>query len=155
VTRFVFAVTAALAVAPAFAYAQTAPAPVNGTFVFEQKLMFRDGANAMQEQKGEAHLTLEQKGDSVIGTWQVHVLDNSRTIPPMLLRGTVTDGTVRLRAPSKQAQLQGPDGDTTIETYQEFVLTIRGDEISGAIHTYSTNENIEIPPRDITGKRKA
>jgi hypothetical protein len=154
VTRLVFAVVAALAAAPAIAHAQAA-APVGGTFVFEQKLMFRDGPNAMQEQKAEAHLTLEQKGDSVIGTWQVHVADQSRTIKPTELRGTVKDGTVRLRSPNLTAHIQGPDGEVTIETYQEYVLTIRGDEISGAIHTYSTNANVEIPAREITGKRKA
>ena len=153
-TRFVFAAAAALAVAPGIVQAQTA-APVNGTFVFEQKLMFRDGANAMQEQKGEAHLTIEQKGDSVIGTWQVYVADASRTLTPMELRGTVSNGTIRLRTPNRQAHLQGPNGDVTIETYQEYVLTIRGDEISGAIHTYSTDSSVEIPARDITGKRKA
>ena len=153
-TRFVFAVAAALAAAPAAALAQTA-APVQGTFVFEQSLMFRDGPNPMQPQKGEAHLTLEQQGDSVIGSWQVFVLDNSRTMKPMELRGTVKDGTIRLRTAPRQAHLQGPNGETTIETYQEYVLTIRGDEIVGAIHTYSTDANVEIPVRDITGKRKA
>ena len=153
-TRFVIAAVAALAVAPATALAQTA-APVRGTFVFEQSLMFRDGANAMQPQKAEAHLTLEQKGDSVIGTWQVVVVDNSRTIKPMELRGTVKDGTIKLRTEPREARLQGPNGETTIETYQEYVLTIRGDEIVGTIHTYSTDANVEIPSRDITGKRKA
>ena len=153
-TRFVFAVAAALAAAPTVVHAQAA-APVSGTFVFEQKLMFRDGPNAMQEQKGEAYLTIEQKGDSVIGTWQVYVADQSRTIKPTELRGTVTNGTIRLRTPNLPAHMQGPDGDVTIETYQEYVLTIRGDEISGAIHTYSTNSSVEIPARDIIGKRKA
>jgi hypothetical protein len=140
-------------VTPAVAQAQTAT-PLAGTFVFEQRLMFRDGVNAMQEQKGEAHLTLEQKGDSVLGTWQVYVADASRTIAPTLLRGTITNGTIRLRTPTLPAHMQGPDGDVALETYQEYVLTIRGDEITGAIHTYSTNANVEIPARAISGKRK-
>lgn len=151
--KLIIAVAAMLAVVPAAARAQTAAASAAGTFVFEQTLRFRDASGGMEERKGEAHLKLELKGDSVIGQWQLIV--DGRDIKPIQLHGTLSGGTIRLISGPQQARLQGDGGERTIQTYQEYLLTVSGDEIAGSIHTHSEDGSVQIPTREIKGKKVA
>jgi hypothetical protein len=93
---------------------------------------------------------LEQKGDSVFGTWQ---LREPREAPPQQLRGKIDGKSIRLWAPA-EAKLRGPDGERAVSMNEEYVLTIEGETVKGTI-TVHPPEGIEIngSPRTFSGKR--
>ncbi len=146
---FLFAT--AFVVAAQSVYAQTPG--VAGTYAVEYsvRMMTNDREPAPTETVAKVKLVLEQKGDSVFGTWQMTA---PRESPAQQLRGKVEGKNVRLWG-TVSGHMRGPDGsERTVSMTQEYVMTIEGDVLKGSI-TVHPEEGIEIhaDPRPFTGKR--
>jgi hypothetical protein len=145
--RALFQATVALAVASGV----QAQAGVAGTYAVEYPVrMMVNGEPAPSEVTAKAKLVLEQKGDSVFGTWQ---LTAPRQAPPQTLRGTIDGKNIRLWG-TGHAKMRGPDGEQSLSMNEEYVFTIDGDAVKGSI-TVHPPEGIQIQgaPRTFTGKR--
>ena len=145
--KALFLAAAALAVASGV----QAQAGVAGTYAVEYpvRMMVNDQPSP-SEVTAKVKLVLEQKGDSVFGTWQ---LTEPRQAPPQALRGTIDGKSVRLWG-TGQAKMRGPDGEQSLSMSEEYLLTIEGDAVKGSI-TVHPPEGIQIQgaPRTFTGKR--
>jgi hypothetical protein len=128
-----------------------AQSAVAGTYAIEYPVrMMLNGEPAPNEVTARVKLVLEQKGDSVFGTWQ---LNEPRQGPTQQLRGTLDGKSVRLWTTS-EAKLRGPDGERSVSMNEEYVITIEGDIVKGSI-TVHPPEGVEIrgPARTFSGKR--
>jgi hypothetical protein len=96
-------------------------------------------------------LVLEQKGDSVFGTWQMTA---PRESPVQQLRGKMEGKTARLFG-LVTGKMRGPDGsDRELSMTQEFEVTVDGDVIKGTMKIHpSEGVEIQAPARPFTGKR--
>ncbi len=121
---------------------------VDGTYVFPQKIMLSPEGPS---QDAEAKLVVTVKGDSVFATW--HVAIPGRETRPTALRGTLKGNTMTLISGMEHAMLRGGDGERTIDVHHEYVLTVNGDVISGELSPISSDTNVEMPSRSLTGKR--
>ncbi len=121
---------------------------VEGTYLFPQKIMLSpDGP----PQEAEAKLVVTVMGDSVHATWRVAI--PGRDTKPKTLRGTLKGNTMTLFSGTEQARLQGDGGERTIDVHHEYVLTVNGDVISGELSPISSDSNVQMPSRTLTGKR--
>jgi hypothetical protein len=144
-----------LIAAALFAAAQplTAQAPIAGTYAVEYPVrMMVNGEPSPSETIAKVRLVLEQKGDSVFGTWQM--VDGARQIPAQKLAGTTRDGTVRLFGTS-EARMRSSEGEQVTTMTMEYVVTVDADTITGAIHVHPP-EGITVSgePRKFSGKRE-
>jgi hypothetical protein len=144
-----------LIAAALFAAAQplAAQAPIAGTYAVEYPVrMMVNGEPSPNETMAKVKLVLEQKGDSVFGTWQM--VDGTRAIPAQKLAGTAKDGTARLYGTS-EARMRNPDGEQVMTMTMEYVMTVDAETISGAIHVHPP-EGITVSgePRRFSGKRE-
>src|SRR5687768_1147964 len=122
-----FVVAAAAAVCVLSASAGSAQS-IAGTYDVEYPVRMMVNDNPSQaESLAKVKLVLEQKGDSVVGRWQ---MVSPRETPPEELRGTVVGNRVRLFG-SAQAKLRGNGEEKTFSMTQELVFTVEGDEIKG------------------------
>jgi hypothetical protein len=137
---------ALVALTSAGASAQT----VEGTYVFPQKIMTSPDGPQIDT---EAKLSVTIKGDSAFATWQMTV--PGRESKPSELKGTIKGNTITLISGVTQATLRGGSDERTIDVYQEYVLTVTGDTIGGSIINHSSDSNVELPAREISGKRAA
>jgi hypothetical protein len=132
---------------------QAQAANIAGTYVvdFDSRVQMT-AAGAEVTGRGKARMTLELRGDSVFGTWQV--LDAPDARPPRALRGALQDGKVKLSAEPTEAVLNvnGEEQRRTIR--QNFIATITGDEIRGTIESDSPMPGMSGITRKFEGKRE-
>src|SRR5688572_105706 len=66
---------------------------INGTWFTEFERQIRnEGGNVSTGEKTKAKITLEQKGDSLFGTWEIVPAAGQPTPPARPLRGALKDG---------------------------------------------------------------
>ena len=125
---------------------------VAGTYAIEYPVRMMVNDQPQQtETIAKVKLVLEQKGDSVVGRWQ---LVSPREVPAEELRGTVSGNRLRLFGKSN-AKMRGMNGEEQALTMtQEYVITIDGEALEGTIQVHPP-EGISIsgPTRQFTGKR--
>ena len=124
---------------------------VTGAYAVEYPVRMMMGDQpSPTEVTAKVKLVLEQKGDSVFGTWQ---LVEPQQAPVQQLRGKLDGKNVRLWG-TNEAKLRGPDGERSLSMSEEYVFTIEGDAVKGSI-TVHPPEGIQIngPARSFTGKR--
>jgi hypothetical protein len=151
------AVTAAAALAT---LAVTEPAAaqqdggVAGTWRIEVERMVRNSNG--QESTGEkviVHLTMEARGDSVFGTWQVVEPAMDPMPRARQLKGTFADGVLTLVGEVSEARIMGPDGETRLPMRTTYSLKLDGDTLAGTQQSAAMDGSRTMPARPITAKR--
>lgn len=127
----------ALAMTPAAALAQGSAA---GAWVAEypRRIENVNGEERVTE-VGRARLTLELRGDSVIGVWQSIAGPNEPTLPTRRLRGVTDQGKLRLVSDPFEATQRTMDGDATVRLTNSFELALEGDTLKGTMQTRSAD----------------
>ena len=106
---------------------------VSGRWVFEfNRRVSNMNGEITESDPAKVRLTLEQRGDTVTGTWQ----QVSPTEDPMpkarALHGVVANGRVRLvTEPGEGRVLDMGNGERKISVVTTLEFTLNGDEISG------------------------
>ena len=104
--------------------------------------------------KTKARLVLEQKGDSVTGTWEL--LDaaaspGGRAATPRQLRGTISGNKVSLSTQVEaRRNINGEESVQTLTLVYDF--TVDGDKLQGT--TTAKGSNMEMPTRPFTARRE-
>lgn len=117
---------------------------------FPMRVRMENGEPSQAEQQGIALLELEQKGDSVFGTWTVQ--NTPAQVPPRQLRGTFVAGKLVF-----QAQVEGRvnmNGDErTVKMITTYEATLKGDALDGTMSSKSEDGSIESSPMPWSAKK--
>jgi len=103
---------------------------------------------------GRARMTLELRGDSVFGTWEV--LDpappaGAATRP---LKGTIANGVLKLETEVAERRIMMNETEQRIKMVTRYELTIQGDSISGTVRQVALGGEIEPPSRPFKAVRE-
>jgi hypothetical protein len=143
--RITFALVALLTASPLAAQG------INGTWIteFERTVRNENGVVSAGD-KARAKMTLQQKGDSVTGTWEI-VSDGSRPATPRQLRGTIAGNKVSLTS-EFEATVNIDGARSTRKVTLLYDFTVNGDKLEGT----ATNKSAEmdIPPRPFSAWRE-
>jgi hypothetical protein len=134
----------ALAIASLFAVAASplAAQGVTGRWITEFDRMVRnENGNVSTGEKAKARLVLEQRGDSVTGTWQL--LDAAAS-PARQLRGTISGNKASLSTQVEaRRNINGEESVQTMTIVYDF--TVDGDKLQGT--TTAKASGMEMPAR--------
>ena len=124
---------------------------VAGTYTWEiATSMRRDNNGDTAGEMAEVKLTIETRGDSILGTYAM--TPKGRTVPVRNVRGTWKDNTITFKFES-QATLNMNGEQRQVQTTQVFNATIEGDAIKGTITTQVPDNSFSAPVRNFAGKR--
>ena len=126
---------------------------VAGTWVteFPRRVVNGEGSDF-----AKARLTLEVKGDSVFGTYQVFEPAADPAPPARRLKGTNVNGTLTLEGEPMEARVRmGGGDDSPVMMRQTYVLKVANGELTGTIEAASTDGTINARPRPFTAKRES
>ena len=125
---------------------------LNGTWFteFERQIRNQDGEVTAGE-KAKAKITLQQKGDSVFGTFEIVPAAGQPTPPARQLRGTVKGdkGTIVSEFEARR-NINGEEETVKLVTTYDF--TISADKLEGTAKTKTPD--LEIPPRPFSAWRE-
>jgi hypothetical protein len=124
---------------------------VSGTWMteFERTIRNQDGEVSAGE-KTKATMTLQQKGDSVFGTWQVVPPANQPAPPARPLRGIVKDGKGTLLSEFEaRRNINGEEEVVKLSVTYDF--TISADKLEGTSTTRAPE--MDMPPRPFSAWR--
>ena len=141
----VFAALAALAAAPLSAQG------INGTWMTEFERMMRNNDGQVSTgEKTKAKITLQQKGDSVFGTFEIVPAAGAPAPAPRPLRGTVKGdkGTLVSEFDARR-NINGEEEIVKVSVTYDF--TIAADKLEGTSKTKSSD--MEMPPRPFSAWR--
>ena len=150
-----------LAFASLFAVAaSTSPSPlaaqgVSGRWITEFDRMIRnENGNVSTGEKARARLVLEQRGDSVTGTWELlgaATAPGGRAAAPRQLRGTISGNKVSLSTSTEvRRNINGEESVLTVTIVYDF--TVDGDKLDGTMTTRAPGE--EMPARPFSARRE-
>jgi hypothetical protein len=97
-----------------------------------------------------AEVVINQKGDSVSGTWQM--LNAPQAVPPRVFTGTFVNGHLSLTAET-EARIRRNDDEETVKMVTRYEADLKNDELSGTMTSKSADGSIESPPRAWTAQR--
>jgi hypothetical protein len=113
--------------------AAAAQAGVAGRWIFEfNRRVSNMNGELTESDPAKVRLTLEQRGDSVIGTWQQVSPAEDPMPKPRALRGVIANGKVRLVSEPSEGRVHDGGGEVrkvSVITTLEF--TVSGDDLSG------------------------
>jgi hypothetical protein len=147
----------ALAIGSLFAVAASplAAQGVTGRWITEFDRMVRnENGNVSTGEKVRARLVLEQRGDSVTGTWEL--LDaaasaGGRPAAPRQLRGTISGNKVSLSTQVEaRRNINGEESVRTMTILYDF--TVDGDKLQGT--TTAKSSDMEMPARPFSAWRE-
>ena len=99
-------------------------------------------------------ITLEQKGDSVIGTWERGPMEGLPSAPLRKLKGILKGTQLTLQAEPTTAKIQRGDEDPyEVQMVTTYTLTVAPAELKGTESSTSTDGSIQSPERAFTAKR--
>jgi hypothetical protein len=125
---------------------------VNGAWITEFDRMIRnEGGTVSSGEKTKARITLEQKGDSVTGTWLVLSDAPNMTSTPRQLKGTIAGNKLKLQT-EFQATVNRNGEQETRNITVVYDLSMNGDKLEGTM-TNRTGD-MEMPPRPFTATRE-
>ena len=126
-------------------------AGVTGTWITEfDRMMRNEGGSVTTGDKTRARLALQQKGDSVIGTFEV-LAPGDAPRPPRQLRGTIAGDRVMLTSEFEaRVNRNGEESTRTITVVYD--LTVKGDILEGTMTNRSGD--MDMPPRPFTATRE-
>ena len=159
-------IAVALLLASRSAFAQ---AKLDGRWIvqYEHETRGIHGANP-QLVTDSAHVTLRQRGDSVLGEWQGIVPAGNAPAHPRVLRGTIRGEIVRLQIDPSVQESEGyfaEIGREIMDFLKEHIhgippmitqleLTVRGDALSGSRWSASPDGSAETTHRPLRGDRE-
>ena len=142
----------ALAAIALVASAPLSAQSLNGTWFteFERQIRNQDGQVTAGE-KTKAKITLQQKGDSVFGTFEIVPPAGQPTPPARPLRGSVKGdkGTIISEFEARR-NINGEEETVKLVTTYDF--TISADKLEGTSKTKSPD--LDIPPRPFSAWRE-
>jgi hypothetical protein len=144
------ALTLLAALATPHAMAAQAPDGISGAWITEfERSMRNDNGVVSAGEKARARLTLQRKGDSVTGTWEM--LNAPGPATPRQLRGTAAGDSVALHAEfNATVNINGEESIRKIAVLYKFVLN--GDRLEGTITNRSAE--MDMPPRPFSAWRE-
>jgi hypothetical protein len=139
--------------APRGAVAQTSLAGRWRT-AFDVGIRVVDGVES-SEGKGHARITLEVKGDSVVGQWLNIDSPGGAPRTPRPLRGVVTDSGARLETVEpREVVLRTPDGEQHFQTTMTYTFRLRGDSLVGTEQWIAVDHSSRGPLRPFVATRE-
>jgi len=127
-------------------------AGITGTWITEfDRVVRNEGGVVTTGDKARARLVLQQKGDSVTGTWEMLNPGNVQR-PPRQLRGTISGNKVTLTSEFEaRINRNGEESARTITMVYE--LTVNGNKLEGTMTDRSPDTG--MPRRPFTATREA
>jgi hypothetical protein len=126
-------------------------AGVTGTWITEfDRMMRNEGGSVTTGDKTRARLVLQQKGDSVTGTFEV-VASGDASRPPRQLRGTISGDRVTLTS-EFEARVNRNGEESTRNITVVYDLTVKGDKLEGTMTNRSGD--MDMPPRPFMATRE-
>lgn len=89
---------------------------------------------------GTAVLVIEQKGDSVFGTWQPQ--NTPVAVQPRVITGTFKDGVLQFTAGVVDAKIRRDGDEQTVPMRAYFEGKLAGDELSGTTYSAAVDGSI-------------
>ena len=129
----VLALVAAFGVFPAPVRAQASLAG-SWSAEFPRRIQNVNGEERVTEM-GRARLTLELRGDSVLGTWQTLPEANQSAPVSRALRGVIEAGRLRIVSDPFEATQRTMSGESTVRLSNSFELALEGDSLKGTMQT--------------------
>ena len=128
---------------------------VSGRWITEIERMMRNvNGETSTGEKAKARLVLQQKGDSVTGTWEMlgaAAGGGSGAGSLRQFRGTISGNKVSL-ATQVEAR-RNVNGEESVQTLMlVYDFTVEGDKLQGTITTKASD--MEMPPRPFTAVRE-
>lgn len=128
---------------------------IGGTWRTEFEVGIRV-VNGVESSEGKRHarITLQVKGDSVLGTWQNVDSVGVAMGDPRPLRGIVSDGGARIETvvPTEMV-MRTQDGEQRIQATLTYLLTVRGDTLAGTQQWIAVDHSDRGPARPFTAVR--
>ncbi|HEY0674022.1 MAG TPA: hypothetical protein VGD27_17225 [Longimicrobiales bacterium] len=105
---------------------------------------------------GTALLTIEVRGDSIFGTWQVQHAPNPS--PPRKFSGTYSNGKIAFTAEPSETRIRrsmggGGDNESTMKIIIRYEGTLKDGVIEGTFIGESEDQTVRMPPVKWTAKR--
>jgi hypothetical protein len=141
----VLAAVATLAAAPLSAQG------INGTWMTEFERMIRNNDGQVSTgDKTKAKITLQQKGDSVFGSFEIVAPAGAPAPTPRPLRGIVKDGKGTLVSEFEaRRNINGEEELVKVSVTYDF--TVSADKLEGTSKTKSSD--MDMPPRPFSAWR--
>jgi len=146
-----------LALASLFAVAASplAGQGVTGRWITEFDRMIRnENGNVATGEKARARMVLEQRGDSVTGTWELLGAPTGvagRAAAPRQLRGTISGDKVSLSTSAEaRRNINGEESVVTVTIVYDF--TVDGDKLDGTMTTRGPDG--QMPARPFSARRE-
>jgi hypothetical protein len=128
---------------------------VTGRWITEfDRMMRNENGNITTGAKARARLVLEQKGDSVTGTWEL--LDaapapSGRAAAPRQLRGTISGNKVSLSTEIEaRRNINGEESVSRLTVVYDF--TVSGDTLEGTMTMKAAD--MQMPARPFSARRE-
>ena len=146
VVRILLALCAFATLASA-ASAQT----LGGKWTAHYPMRVRNENGQLSADTGVAVVTMEQKGDSVSGTW----LATNTPVPSKLrtFGGTFKNGTLTITGSPVEAKINRGGDEETMQMVTYFEARLVGDKLVGTMHSESTDGAISSPPMEWSAER--
>ena len=125
---------------------------INGTWFteFERQLRNENGMVSGGE-KTKAKITLQQKGDSLFGTWEIVPAAGEPTPPARPLRGAIKDGKGTLLSEFEaRRNINGEESAVKLTVVYDF--TVSANKLEGTSTTKSPD--MDMPPRPFSAWRE-
>ncbi|MDB4908782.1 MAG: hypothetical protein JWO05_3566 [Gemmatimonadetes bacterium] len=129
--------------------------PVVGQWLVSYQRPVFNGTDSAHFERAMARVTLEQRGDSIVGRWLLVSPSAQPMTAPRVLWGV---------APHRRFQLSGPPiegklinhlfGSTTVMLVPVYDFVVSGDSISGSLYTRNDEHGVKSPPIAFSGVRE-
>ena len=118
---------------------------INGSWITEfERTMRNENGVVSSGDKARAKMTLQQKGDSVTGTWEL-VSESSRPAAPRQLRGTIAGNKVQLTS-EFDATINIDGARSTRKLTMLYDFTLNGDKLEGTMTNKSGDTDMPARP---------
>ena len=127
---------------------------LTGTWTAEYPTSVRNVNGQISSDVGTAVLVIEQKGDSIFGTW--HPQNTPRASEPRAIVGTFKDGKLNfvgapVQASVRRGDASAPDQPVMMRSY--FEAKLEGEALAGMMHSQSEDGTISSPALKWSAKR--
>jgi hypothetical protein len=139
---------AATLVLPLAAHAQE----IAGKWTASYPAVVRNTNGVQEAEMGTALMVIEQKGDSVFGTW--HPQNAPRQTQPRAFRGAFINGKLTfVTAPAEARVRRGDGNDSPIQLITYFEGALKDGAIDGTLYSQSMDSTFTTRPLKWSAKR--
>lgn len=128
---------------------------LTGKWTAEYPAAIRNTNGQQSAEMGTALVTIEQKGDSITGTW--HAQNTPRPSQPRRIVGTFKDGQLSFVGEPVEARIRrgGEEGEQVVMMRSFFEAKLEGDSLVGTMHSKSEDGTISSQSLKWSAKRAA